>query len=165
MTWLEEKGGMEILGKTCHSSREQTDTISPHPGSTDKRQTGKGSGKGVSNLFPELRQSITPALPVTGHWSEWMCWVFLFPPESTASYFNAADYWKAHVLVVAPLWQSMSFNSHLYRFAADFSSEKDPHLVVMKASSGVWSSCIDLWGNQVQSGSDLSLFKMTSTPL
>lgn len=32
-----------------------------------QRQTGKGSGKGVSHLFPELRRTITPALPVSGH--------------------------------------------------------------------------------------------------
>lgn len=82
MTWLKEKRGREMFGKTWHSSREQTDYISPRLHM--QCQTGKGSGKGVSNLFPVLRQSIAPALPVTGHWPEWMCWVFLLSTETTA---------------------------------------------------------------------------------
>lgn len=48
---LMEAGG-GLSGKTRRSSREQTDSISPRL--CTQRQTGKGSGEGVSNLFPEL---------------------------------------------------------------------------------------------------------------
>lgn len=66
----EGSGGGGVLGKTHRSSLEQTDSVSPRL--CTQRQTGKGSGEGVSNLFPELWQSITRACCS----ADWMlCWM------------------------------------------------------------------------------------------
>lgn len=88
-TWLDkgrEKwrgracGGGGVLGKTRRSSIEQTDSISPRL--CTQRQTGKGSGEEVSNLFPELWQSITCACcsDWTLHWMDVMR-IFFTPPR------------------------------------------------------------------------------------
>lgn len=79
-TWLEEKRGMDILRKTPCSSGEQT--ISPPLSCTHYAKQERDRGKGVSNLFPELRQSITPALPAAVHWTQRMCGVYLCPSET-----------------------------------------------------------------------------------
>lgn len=163
MTWLKEKRGREMLGKTCRSSREQTDSISPRL--RTQRQTGKGSGKGVSNLFPELRQSITPALPVTGHWTEWMCWVFLFPSETTAMWHHSLMQLITgkHVFLHYGTVCSLMYISG--NVATEIIRKKTLNHAVLQSSCGVWSSSIDLCGNQAQSGLGLSLFKVTHTPL
>lgn len=70
------------LGKTRRSSTEQTDSISPRL--CTQLQTGKRSGEGVSNLFPELWQSITRACcsDWTLHWMDVLrfCFVYFTPP-------------------------------------------------------------------------------------